>query len=112
MKESHDRSDDPIGSARTEFIGGPYDGYKVPTFTERDQLAAEVVWLVCEDAFRLINGKAHRPGGTFTSVALYALEEKNGMTRYQFARAISVNQLLLARCLGDSEVLAQNTDHC
>ena len=41
-------------------------------------IAANVVWLVCDDAFRLLDGKGHQPCGSITSVAIYELEVANG----------------------------------
>jgi hypothetical protein len=76
-----------------EFIGGPYDGHKEPCFTWPTRLPANVVWLVCDDAFRLLDGKDHRPGGSIASVAIYELEVGNGACRYRFVGAISVSEL-------------------
>ena len=76
-----------------EFVGGPYDGHKEPSFTRPVQLPTDVIWLVCEDVFRLLNGKGHRTGGRITSVALYELEVRNAAVRYRFAGAASVNEL-------------------
>ena len=93
MKKTRDRDDDQIRYLDIEFIGGPYDGHKEPSFTPPIHLPAELVWFVCEDAFRLLDGKDHRPGGSFTSVALYELELANGARRYRFVRTIPVREL-------------------
>ena len=76
-----------------EFIGGPYDGHKEPCLTRPVHLPAHVVWFVCEDVFRLLDGKDHHPGGSITSVALYELEVGSSAFRYRFASAISVKGL-------------------
>ena len=76
-----------------EFVDGPYDGYKEPCSTWPVHLPANVMWLVCDDVFRLLNGKEHRPGGRITSVALYELEVGGGACRYRFASAISIKEL-------------------
>ena len=72
-----------------EFFGGPYDGHKETSDCRPIHLAVDVVWLVCENAIRLLNGIEQRAGGTFTSVALYALEYSKGKARYRFVGAIS-----------------------
>ena len=81
---------------RIEFIGGPYDGHEQSWFASPHQLPAEVMWFVCKDAFRLLNGEeARRPTtGMFTSVALYKLEVANDVYRYRFVRALPVNDLI------------------
>jgi hypothetical protein len=76
-----------------EFIGGPYDGHVLQCLTQPVHLPANVVWLVCEDAFRMLDGKESCPRGSITSVAIYELEITNTVIRYRFARAISVNKL-------------------
>ena len=76
-----------------EFIGGPNDGHVLQCLTRPVHLPANVVWLVCEDAFRMLDGKESRPRGCITSVAIYELEITNTVSRYRFAGAISVNKL-------------------
>ena len=76
-----------------EFTGGPYDGHEQSWFASPSRLPTEVVWLVCEDAFRLLAGETRRPTGAFTSVALYELEIADGAYRYRFIRALPVNHL-------------------
>ena len=93
MKETADSDRDRMRSLEIEFIGGPYDGHMEPRFTWPAHLPADVVWLVCEDAFRLLHGNDHRPCGSLTSVALYELEVGSGRSRYRFLRAISVKEL-------------------
>ena len=93
MKNTRDQGDDRIRYLDIEFIGGPYDGHKESCFREPVHLPAELVWFVCEDAFRMLNGKDHCPAGSFTSVALYELETGNGASRYRFARSIPVKEL-------------------
>ena len=93
MKNTRHGVDQNIRVLEIEFIGGPYDGHKEPCFTSPTHLSAEVVWLVCDDAFRLLAGKDHHSGGSLTSVAVYELEVSNGRFRYWFARAISVKEL-------------------
>ena len=93
MKKTRDHDDDQIRYLDIEFIGGPYDGHKEPSFTPPIHLPAELVWFVCEDAFRLLDGKDHCPGGSFTSVALYELEAGKDAGRYRFTRSISLEEL-------------------
>jgi hypothetical protein len=93
MNETRDGDDHRIRVFEIEFIGGPYDGHKEPCFTSPAHLSAEVVWLVCEDAFLVLAGKDPHSGGSLTSVAVYELEVGNGAVRYRFARAISVKEL-------------------
>ena len=78
---------------RIEFTGGPYDGHEQAWLALPTRLPTEVVWLVCEDAFRLLDGETRRPTGVFTSVALYELEIAGGAYRYRFTRALPVNAL-------------------
>jgi hypothetical protein len=73
MKETRGGDDGRIRFLEIEFIGGPYDGHKEPCFTWPADLPADVVWLVCENVFRLLDRRDHRPGGSITSVALYQL---------------------------------------
>jgi hypothetical protein len=77
-----------------EFIGGPYDGHKEPCLTETARLPADVVWCVCDDAFRMLEGRASHPGGSITSVAFYELEATNDARRYRFTRSISLDELM------------------
>ena len=97
MKETRDGDDHHhhhlIRFLQIEFLGGPYDGHKEPGCTLPAHLPADVVWLVCEDVFRLLDGKDHRPGGSITSVAIYELDAGNGAVRYRFAGASSVKEL-------------------
>ncbi len=86
--------DDHCPCLRIEFTGGPYDGHEQSWFALPTRLPTEVVWLVCEDAFRLLNGETRRPTGVFTSVALYELEIADGAYRYRFIRALPVNDLI------------------
>ena len=78
---------------KVEFIGGPYDGHQEPCFTRPDHLPADVVWFVCEDVLRLLDGKVGCWGGSLTSVALYELGAGSDACRYRFAGAISVTDL-------------------
>jgi len=93
MGQTRDGMDDHVRVLEIEFIGGPYDGHKKPCFTRPVHLPADVVWFVCEDAFRLLDGKDQRPGGTITSVALYKREIWSDAWRYRFARSMSVKEL-------------------
>jgi hypothetical protein len=77
-----------------EFTDGPYDGHEQSWFASPTRLPVEVVWLVCEDAFRLLDGQSHRPTGVFTSVALFELEKTNAAYRCRFVRALPVNDLI------------------
>jgi len=45
---------------RVEFTNGPFDGHKQLWFASPTRLPAEVVWLVCEDAFRLLDGQSRQ----------------------------------------------------
>ena len=74
-----------------EFIGGPYDGHKAPCLTQAARLPADVVWCVCDDVFRMLEGEDSQPGGSITSVALYRLAENNGAPVYRFEGATSAN---------------------
>ena len=76
-----------------EFIGGPYDGHKEPCLTQTARLPADVVWCVCDDAFRMLEGEESQPGGSITSVAVYRLAVTHGAPLYRFAGAISANEL-------------------
>ncbi len=67
-----------------EFIGGPYDGHVETSDCRPIHLAVDVVFLVCENALRLLNGTEPRPGRSRTSVALYELQQINGNLRHQF----------------------------
>ena len=76
-----------------EFIGGPYDGHLLQCLTRPVHLPANVAWLVCEDAFRMLDGRASCSRGAMTSVAIYDLQMTNSVIRYRFVRAISINEL-------------------
>jgi hypothetical protein len=93
MNQKRDGDDNRIRFLEIEFVGGPYDGHKESCFTRPIHLPADVVWLVCEDVFRLLDGKDRCPGGAMTSVALYKLDADSGTCRYRFAGAVSVKQL-------------------
>ena len=81
-----------LPSPRIEFFGGPYDGHKEAGLERQKRLPPKVAWLVCEAAFRLLDGKDDIPGGNFTSVAIYQLESDSAPCRYQFERAISFEE--------------------
>ena len=89
MKGMHDR----LRAFEIECIGGSYGGYKEVASTPPIHLPTQAVWLVCEDAFRLLNGKEHRSRGSFTSGAIYERDMGNGEPTYCFAGAISVGEL-------------------
>lgn len=89
----HDADDDRSRLLKVEFLGGPYDGQKVPRFTRPTHLPAELLWFVCEDVFRLLDGKDARSNGQITSAALYELELGSGAARYRFVNAISIAEL-------------------
>jgi hypothetical protein len=72
---------------RVEFTGSPFDGHEQLWFATPTRLPAEVVWLLCEDAFRLLDGQSRHSTGAFTSVALSELEKANFAYRYRFVRA-------------------------
>ena len=90
----HDEHDGQSRCLCVEFTGGPYDGHEQSWFALPTRLPVEVLWLVCEDAFRLLNGETRRPAGVFTSVALYELVIANGAYRYRFVRALPVNDFI------------------
>jgi hypothetical protein len=92
MKSTRDENQQ-VRLLKVEFIGGPYDGHQEPCFTRPDHLPADVVWFVCEDVFRLLNGKGGCLGGSLTSVALYELELATGECRYRFTGAISIKEI-------------------
>ena len=98
MKHTRDGGGDRNRFLEIEFIGGPYDGHKELCFTRPIDLCADLVWFVCEDVFRLLDGKDSRPGASITSVALYELDEVNGACRYQFVGAVSVKDLAHSMC--------------
>lgn len=77
-----------------EFIGGPYDGHKELCRTQIVHLPTDLVWIVCEDAFRMLDGKDSHPGGSITSVAIYELEAGKDARRYRFTRSISLDELM------------------
>ena len=95
MKAMQEGDDDRLRVLEIEFLGGPYDGHKEPCFAQPVHLPADVVWLVCEDVFRLLAGEDYHLGGSITSVALYELEQANGACRYRFAGAISGREFTL-----------------
>lgn len=89
MKDDHDKSIRLI-----EMIGGPFDGrwqkYKLPV----QSLPRESVWLVCDEAFRLMDSETlprepHESHGQLTSVALYRLVHTDGKSNYTYSGAIS-----------------------
>jgi len=94
MQHKRNGKDDQTRCPVIEFIGGPYDGYKELCLTQTVRLPADVVWLVCEDAFRMLEGKDSHPGGAITSVAFYELEARRDAGRYRFTRAISLEEVM------------------
>ena len=95
MKQRRNGDGAEVCSSDIEFIGGPYDGHTQPCLT-RVHLPAEVAWLVCEDAFRLLDGKDSRPRGSIASIAIYKLDDGDGSLQYRFARAMSVRELTIS----------------
>ncbi len=83
-------------SYKIEFIGGPYDGHLESSDCRPIHLAVDVVFLVCENALRLLNGTEPRPGRPLTSVALYELQHRNGIARYRFVGAIPAKDFLVS----------------
>ena len=77
MKHTRNSKDDRTCCPAIDFIGGPYDGHVLQCLTQPVHLAANVVWLVCEDAFRMLDGKESCPRGSIMSVAIYELEITN-----------------------------------
>lgn len=98
MNKASEGNHDRMRLLEIEFIGGPYDGHNEPCFGRPVQLPADVIWLVCDDAYRLIDGKDHRGSGSITSVAFYELDVGNGTCKYRFAGAISVTALTRSIC--------------
>lgn len=98
MKEMRDGDADQLQHFEIEFIGGPYDGHKEPCFVRPIHLPADLVWFVCEDVFRLLDGGDLCSGGSITSVALYELERVNGTCRYRFVGAISAKEFIPLAC--------------
>ena len=94
MKHTPKCADDQSRDCEIEFIGGPYDGHKEIVVTRPIHLPADVGWFVCEDIFRMINGKDSRPCGSITSVALYELAVKDDSYEYRFARTVSVDTFM------------------
>ena len=94
MKHTRNGKDAGTRCRVIEFIGGPYDGHKEPCLTRAVHLPADVVWCVCEDAFRLLEGEESQPGGSITSVAFYELETGEDADRYRFRRSNSLPELL------------------
>jgi hypothetical protein len=80
-------------SYRIEFIGGPRDGHVETSDCHPIHLAVDMVFLVCENALRLLNAPEPRRG-KLTSVALYELQQLNGDVQYRFVGAISSKDLL------------------
>ena len=77
-----------------EMIGGPFDGrwqkHKIPV----QCLPRESVWLVCDEAFRLMESETmadqpHETHGHLTSVVLYRLVHAEGKSNYTYSGAIS-----------------------
>jgi len=83
-------------SYKIEFIGGPCDGHLETSDCRPIHLAVDVVFLVCENALRLLNGTEPRPGRRLTSVALYELQYRNGTARYRFVGAIAGKDCLVS----------------
>ena len=79
------------------FIGGPYDGHFEIRYTQARSLPKSVIWLVGEDAFRLLEGRDRyghdRVAKPLTSVALYTLQRAGGQNVYRFSGSVSVDQL-------------------
>lgn len=93
MKLARDGENDPVRSFDVEFVGGPYDGHKATGFTRVAQLPTDLVWLVCEDAYRTLDGVRGRPCGWMSSFAIYKLVYDRGTPRYRFARAVPIDVL-------------------
>ncbi len=85
----------PEKSYKIEFFGGPCDGHLETSAFQPVHLAVDVVFLVCENALRILNGAAPRPGRSLTSVALYELQYVNGNARYRFVGAIPGKDFLV-----------------
>ena len=64
-----------------EFIGGPFDGHRQACSANPGKLPFELIRLVCDDAFDQLDGATRVRSGTFTSVALYELEQKKDAIR-------------------------------
>ncbi|MCU0719552.1 MAG: hypothetical protein MUC83_07600 [Pirellula sp.] len=89
MKNDEDKSIRLI-----EMIGGPFDGrwqkHRMPV----QSLPRESVWLVCNEAFRLMESETmadqpHETHGHLTSVVLYRLVHTEGKSNYTYSGAIS-----------------------
>lgn len=78
------------------FIGGPFDGHQQADQRCLEHLPLDVAWLVCDDAFRQLDGKILQKHGCLTSVALYRLDRSTATACYRYEGAIS------ARDFGDA----------
>lgn len=96
MKQTRDGGDDRTQDFQIEFMGGPFDGHKLPCAARPLHLPADIIWFVCDDVFRLFAGKVGPPDGSINSVALYKLEAGGGACRYRFAGTASAAQLIPA----------------
>lgn len=77
-----------------EFIGGPFDGHWQRCHWPVKRLPADIVWLVCEDAFRQIDWPRQKTpslGGALSSAALYELDDSAAMPTYRHAGSISAH---------------------
>ena len=63
MNHTRNGKDDRTCCPAIEFIGGPYDGHKEVCRTQTVHLPTDLAWIVCEDAFRMLEGRDSHPGG-------------------------------------------------
>jgi len=76
-----------------EFIGGPFDGFEHTVSFPPEELACEVTLPVNQNVLRMLEGDERGLRAPATSVAIYALEQRNGTWRYEFQGAVAANQL-------------------
>ena len=93
MKLTRDGENECVRSFDVEFVGGPYDGHKATGFTRVAQLPTDLSWLVCEDAFRLLDGARSRRRGSVSSIAIYGLVFDHGTPRYRYTGAVPIEVL-------------------
>ena len=79
-----------------EFLYGPFDGHVEYTRSQCDDLPGELLVLVNENSYRLIEKQPPVPSAACSSIAIYDRVRRNGTWVYLFICVLSTEKITQA----------------
>ena len=76
-----------------EYVCGPFDGYVEPVPEECEELPEDLLCIVSDNVFRLMDCRVPLPNISFTSIAMYSRTRRNGAWVYFFAGALGTEKI-------------------